>query len=177
MQIVVPDEFKYLYVKDQDHPVVKIPDNVLRETAMAIPKLTKRHFAIAENMLRIMKKAYGIGLAAPQLGILERVIVMAPEGRTMVLFNPEIVMRDGMIWGEEGCLSIPGLYGEVERPESVRVKALDRKGREVEYDMEGTAARVVQHEIDHLDGILFIDKVNPATLHWIHPYPDDPRNE
>lgn len=177
MQIVVPDEFKYLFVQDNDHPVVKLPAEILHQKAEEIPKITKRHMALGENMIRIMRKAHGVGLAAPQLGILERIIVMAPEGKTMVLMNPEIVRAEGEVWSEEGCLSIPGLYGDVLRPEFVQIKGFDRRGRPVEYEMEGMSSRVVQHEIDHLNGILFIDKVDPATLHWMHPYADDPRVE
>ncbi len=177
MQIVVPDEFKYLYVEDDEHPIVKIPAEVLRKPARAVAKIGKKHQALADNMLRIMRKAHGVGLAAPQVGVLERVVVVAPQGRAMVLVNPEIVKSEGDSIGEEGCLSIPGLYGDVQRAEFIEVRALDRKGREVEYEMEGMAARIVQHEIDHLDGVLFIDKVDLATLHWMHPYLDDPRAE
>jgi peptide deformylase len=93
------------------------------------------------------------------------------------LINPEVVHAEGEMIGEEGCLSIPGLYGDVKRARKVEIKAFDRKGREVEYEMEGMSARVIQHEIDHLDGILFIDKVDPASLHWMHPYADDERVE
>jgi len=174
---VVPDEFKYLYVVDKDRPVIKIPAEVLRQKAREITKVSKKEQVIAENMLKIMRDAHGVGLAAPQVGILERIIVIAPEGRRLVLINPVITESEGEAVGEEGCLSIPGLYGDVLRCRSVEVTALDRKGREVVYEMEGLSARVVQHEIDHLDGILFIDKVDPATLHWMHPYADDERVE
>lgn len=177
VHIVVPDEFKYLYVQDKERPVIKIPAEVLRQAAKPVTKVTKKQQVLAESMVKIMKAANGVGLAAPQIGILERVIVIAPQGKAMVLINPEITHREGESVGEEGCLSIPGLYGDVVRAKKVTVQALDRKGREVEYDMEGMSARVVQHEIDHLDGVLFIDKVDPATLHWMHPYVDDERVE
>lgn len=177
MNIVVPDEFKYLFVEDDKHPVIKIPNDVLRQKAKAVSKVGKKQTTLADSMLRIMRDAHGVGLAAPQIGILERIIVIAPAGKPVVLINPEITRKEGEVIGEEGCLSIPGLYGDVPRAEFVAVKALDRKGRPVEYEMEGMAARVVQHEVDHLDGILFLDKVDPATLHWMHPYADDPRVE
>ncbi|MCW5936984.1 MAG: peptide deformylase [Fimbriimonadaceae bacterium] len=173
MNIVVPDEYKHLYAQDDEHPVVKVPAEVLRKVAKPIEKITKRHLALAENMTRIMRKARGVGLAAPQVGVLERLIVLIPDGRPMVLFNPEIVTAEGEQVGEEGCLSIPGLYGDVKRAEMVEVKGLDRRGREAVYEMEGSAARIVQHEIDHLDGVLFIDKVDVATLHWMDPYQDE----
>lgn len=177
MNIVVPDEFRYLFVEDVDHPVIKIPNDVLRQKARPVAKVMKKQMTLVDNMLRIMRDAHGVGLAAPQIGILERIIVMAPQGKSVVLINPEITKSEGSVPGEEGCLSIPGLYGDVVRAQYVEVRGLDRKGREVEYEMEGMAARVVQHEIDHLDGVLFIDKVDIATLHWMHPYADDPRVE
>lgn len=177
VHIVVPDEFKYLYVQDKERPIIKIPAEVLRQSAKPIVKVAKKQQVLAESMVKIMKSAHGVGLAAPQIGVLERVIVIAPQGKAMILINPEITASEGEAIGEEGCLSIPGLYGDVKRAKKVSVKALDRKGREVEYEMEGMSARVVQHEIDHLDGVLFIDKVDPATLHWMHPYTDDERVE
>lgn len=173
MQIVIPDEFKYLYSVTPDRPVLKIPSDVLRQKAKTIEKVTKRHQVVADNMVKIMKQAHGVGLAGPQIGFLERMIVIAPTGKPLILLNPEIKESEGEAIGEEGCLSIPGLYGDVLRAKSVLVTAFDRKGRECEFEMEGMSARVVQHEIDHLDGILFIDKVDPKTLHWMHPYADD----
>lgn len=177
MTIVVPDEYKYLYVQDDERPVVKIPADVLRKTAAVVERVGKKETALIDSMLRVMRKAHGVGLAAPQLGILQRVIVMNPQNRPLALVNPEIIGSDGEQVGEEGCLSIPGLYGDVLRARSVAVRALDRRGRVVEYEMEGMPARIVQHEIDHLNGVLFIDKVDPATLHWMHPYVDDERVE
>ncbi|MCW5938375.1 MAG: peptide deformylase [Fimbriimonadaceae bacterium] len=177
MQIVVPDEYQYLYVRDEKRPIYKIPADVLRKTALPVAKFTKKTQLMAENMLRLMRQANGVGLAAPQIGVLERIVVVAPEGRPAVMVNPEIVSREGSQVAEEGCLSIPGLYGDVERAATLVVRCLDRKGRECEYELEGLSARVVQHEIDHLDGILFIDKVDPATLHWTHPSPGGPMAE
>lgn len=173
MQIVIPDEFQYLYAVNTERPVLKIPAEVLRQKAKSIERVTKKHQIIADNMVKIMKQAHGVGLAGPQIGVSERLIVIAPTGKPLVLLNPIIKESEGEVIGEEGCLSIPGLYGDVLRAEKVLVSAYDRKGRECEFEMEGMSARVVQHEIDHLDGILFIDKVDPKTLHWLHPYADD----
>ncbi|MBL8064885.1 MAG: peptide deformylase [Chthonomonadaceae bacterium] len=173
MTIVVPDEYKYLYVYDKDHPILKFPHDALRTPSKAVAKVTKKQQILVDSMLRIMRQAHGVGLAAPQLGIHERVIVIAPQGKQMALINPKVVSSSGTAVGEEGCLSIPGLYGDVERPETVVVEAMDRKGREMTLEMTGMSARVVQHEIDHLDGVLFIDKVQASTLHWIHPYSDE----
>jgi peptide deformylase len=174
MEIVVPDEFKFLYVQNKQRPVVKIPADVLRRKAEPVVKLGKKQFELIDDMVRIMKMANGIGLAAPQVGILQRIIVIAPAGvKPTPLINPVIVKSEGEQIGQEGCLSIPGLYGDVKRADYVEVEAIDRRGREVILELEGLPARVVQHEIDHLEGILFIDKVDAATLHWKNPDIDD----
>lgn len=169
MEIVVPDEFKHLYVQNEQRPVVKIPDPVLRKVASEI-KINKKTNFLIDELMRCMRKANGIGLAAPQLGVLQRVFVMAPhEFKPTALINPKIIKAEGEQIGQEGCLSIPGLYGDVKRFEYIEVEALDRKGRELIFELEGLPARVVQHELDHLDGVLFIDKVDPKTLHWSDP--------
>ncbi len=170
MEIVVPDEFKYLYVQNRERPVVKIPAQVLRQKAEAVTKITRKHALLADDMIRIMKKAHGVGLAAPQVGIGSRIFVMAPEGmRAVAMINPVVIKAEGEQIGQEGCLSIPGLYGDVKRPYYVEIEAEDAKGRTYLYELEGMQARVAMHELDHLDGILFIDKVDPATLHWSNP--------
>lgn len=177
MQIVVPEAFRHLYVTDAEHPVVKIPAPVLRQKALPIEKLTKKTVLLADDMLRIMRRANGVGLAAPQIGILQRLIVIAPDDmRPTALINPRIVKMEGEQIGQEGCLSIPGLYGDVKRAQYVEVEAIDRKGRELTFELEGMPARVAQHEIDHLEGVLFIDRVIPETLHWVDPtlpHPDE----
>lgn len=170
MQVVVPDEFKYLYEVSSERPVVKIPDPVLRQKALPVEKINKRLGLLLDDMLRIMRQANGVGLAAPQLGKLQRIIVIAPVGyKPMALINPVITKFEGEEIGEEGCLSIPGLYGDVKRAAYVEATAFDRRGDEVELELEGMPARVLQHEVDHLDGVLFIDKVDLATLHWMNP--------
>jgi len=175
MEIVVPDEFKYLYVENRERPIIKIPNAVLRRKADAVGKLGKKQLQLIDDMIRKMEQANGIGLAAPQVGILQRIIIIAPEGmKPMPLINPVITKLEGEQIGQEGCLSIPGLYGDVKRAEYIEVEALDRRGRELVYELEGMPARVVQHEVDHLEGVLFIDKVDAATLHWKDP---DARDE
>jgi peptide deformylase len=145
---------------------------VLRKVADEIKISKKTDFTINE-MMRIMRKAHGIGLAAPQVGLSQRLIVIAPpDYKPTALINPKIIKAEGEQIGQEGCLSIPGLYGDVKRFEYVEVEAMDRKGRELIFELDGLAARVVQHEIDHLDGVLFIDKVDLATLHWVDPEKD-----
>jgi peptide deformylase len=170
MEVVVPEEFQYLYVRSSERPVVKVPDPILRAVAREVEKVGKQTDKLIEEMIRVMQKANGIGLAAPQVGVSERVIVVATQGmKPMALINPRIVASSGEQIGQEGCLSIPGLYGDVKRAEVVEVEAWDAKGRTYVYEMEGMPARVVQHEIDHLEGVLFLDKVDLATLHWAHP--------
>lgn len=170
MNVVVPEELQHLFVQNDERPVVKIPADVLRQVATPVDKITKRTNFLIDDMIRIMKKANGIGLAAPQVGISTRVIVIAPDDmKPTALINPRIIKAEGEQIGEEGCLSIPGLYGDVKRYDYVEVEAMDRKGRELVFEMEGLPARVVQHEIDHLEGVLFIDKVITETLHWTNP--------
>jgi peptide deformylase len=176
MQIVVPDEYRYLYVQNRERPVVKIPAEVLRQVAPEVGKITKKTLLLIDDMMRIMRRANGVGLAAPQVGILQRIIVIHPEGmKPTALINPKIVKAEGEQTGQEGCLSIPGLYGDVKRAAYVEVEALDKRGRELVFELEGMPARIAQHEIDHLDGVLFIDKVIAETLHWMNPETvDDP---
>jgi peptide deformylase len=117
----------------------------------------------AESMGRLMHDALGVGLAATQLGILHRMLVYQAyaDDPVSVLVNPEIEWRsDELELAEEGCLSLPGVHVEVERNAAIRVRALDPEGHEVEVDAEGLEARVIQHEIDHLDGILVLDRVS-----------------
>ncbi len=174
MEIVVPPEYQALY--ESDGPILKVPHPVLRQKAEPVAKVTKRTQEVMDSMVRIMRAANGVGLAGPQVGVSERIIVIAPEGfRPLPLVNPIILSREGTMVGQEGCLSIPGLYGDVERARKIEIEALDRKGRRVQYELEGMPARVVQHEIDHLDAVLFTDKVDPSTLHWMHP--DGPEDE
>lgn len=175
MEIVVPDEFKYLFTAKETRAIVKIPDAVLRQKAQEVSKVTKKTHLLVDELMRQMRTANGVGLAAPQLGILQRVVVIAPlDYRPMALINPKVTKMEGEQVGVEGCLSIPGLYGDVKRAEFVEIQALDRKGRSMVLELEGHPARVAQHEIDHLDGKLFIDTVDIATLHWLHPSPHDP---
>jgi peptide deformylase len=170
MEIVIPDEFKHLFVRSEQRPVVKIPDPVLRRKCVEVTSLNKKTDFLIAEMQRVMRKANGIGLAAPQLGVASRIILIAPNDfKPTILINPIITHMEGEQVGQEGCLSIPGLYGDVKRHQMIKVEAMDRKGREFEFELEGLPARVVQHEMDHLDGVLFTDKVDPLTLYWSGP--------
>ncbi|WP_199617834.1 peptide deformylase [Paenibacillus alkalitolerans] len=139
--------------------IVKHPDPVLREKAKPVPQVTPNIQKLLTDMADTMYDAPGVGLAAPQIGISKRVIVVdiGDEHGLIELVNPEIVEADGEQIGPEGCLSIPGLQGDVRRKNRVKVKGLDRNGNEIVVDGEGYLARALQHEIDHLDGILYVD--------------------
>ena len=144
-------------------PILVLPDARLRAVADPIDAVDDDIKALAKDMLDTMYDAPGIGLAAPQIGVMKRIVVMdlAKEGEKpepMVLINPEITkFSDVVQTTEEGCLSIPELYYDVERPDAVTVKYTDLDGNEVIKDAEGKLAVCIQHELDHLDGVLYID--------------------
>ena len=130
---------------------------VLRQETKPVPSVTDDLRRLIDDMFETMYAAKGIGLAAPQVGRLERVAVVDVNDNPFVIINPVIVHREGAIVGEEGCLSIPEVYGDVERAEHVIVRALDRQGKEIQVEGTELLARCLQHEIDHLHGKLFID--------------------
>lgn len=132
-------------------------DPVLRKKSKEITKVTKRLRALAKDMLDTMYRAKGVGLAAPQVGILERLVVIDVGQGPLVLFNPKILSRFGEERDVEGCLSIPGRSEYITRAAKVNVEALNSEGKRFTIEGEGLLARALQHEIDHLDGILFID--------------------
>jgi len=146
---------------------------VLRSKSKKVQRVTPKLVAFARQMLETMRQSNGVGLAAPQVGVLLRFFVAElPEdeetgdpAETYILFNPEIVKGRGEQVGYEGCLSIPGYIGEVARQDWVTVQGVDERGQAVRLKLEGYLARVFQHEIDHLDGVLFTDRLtDPATL-------------
>jgi len=141
---------------------------ILRRKAKAVRSVTPRIQQLIDAMVETMRANHGLGLAAPQVGEGVRVIVAEVGDRLLALVNPEIVAAEGEEVGEEGCLSIPGILAEVRRAFRVRVRALNRRGRRVTVDAEGLLARVLQHEIDHLDGILITDRVDdPSKIRTI----------
>ena len=132
-------------------------DPVLRKATTPVEKVTDEIRTLISNMFDTMYAAEGIGLAAPQVGRTERITVMDVEGQKFAFINPEIIEREGSVRGEEGCLSIPEVFGDVTRANRVIVRALNEKGEETEVEGTELLARCMQHEIDHLDGKLFID--------------------
>jgi peptide deformylase len=150
-------------------PVLQFPDPRLKRVSEPIEKITDEIRALAEDMLEVMYDEPGIGLAAPQVGAPVRLIVVDTEWKDeeagaertpLVLVNPEIVHREGSLVWSEACLSVPDFTAEVERAARVRVRGLDLQGREVVEEASDLRAVCFQHEIDHLDGILFIDRIS-----------------
>lgn len=136
-------------------------DPVLRERAREVERVTDVHRKLIKDMLETMREAPGVGLAAPQVGVLDRIFVWEFEDETGVFVNPEIVERSRKAEeGEEGCLSLPGIVGPVNRSYEVVVEALDENGEPIRYEASDWVARIFQHEIDHLDGVLFIDHLS-----------------
>ena len=139
--------------------IVKIGDDTLRKVCRPVTQIDKRILTRLGDMAETMYAANGAGLAAPQVGILRRVVVIDVGEGLVELINPEIVATEGASVGPEGCLSVPGRRGLVERPTKVTVHALDRKGREIEVVGTGFMAVALCHEIDHLDGVIYVDKM------------------
>lgn len=155
-------------------PILLHPDPRLKKVAAPVPDVSDALRQLADDMLETMYDAPGIGLAAPQVGVLDRLIVLdcvKEEGETprpLVMFNPEVVAQsDELNTYEEGCLSIPEQYAEVTRPAEVEVRWIDRDGNERRETFDKLWATCVQHEIDHLDGRLFIDHLGPMKRQLI----------
>lgn len=150
-------------------------DSILEKTAKPVKEMSEKIKILIEDMLDTMYEAQGVGLAAPQVGILKRVVVIdvTPEGDSpIILINPEIIEADGEQVGDEGCLSVPGKAGRVTRPNRVKVRALNENMEEFEIEGEGLLARAFCHEIDHLDGKLYVSLVE-GSLHDTVVYEDE----
>lgn len=158
-----------------NYKIINVPDPVLKQTAQVVEKFDDNVRLQMDRMLQTMYDAPGIGLAANQVGLLNRVLVMdladvkeGEEPTPICMANPQIIYEsEQMSVMEEGCLSIPQQYAEVERPAIVRVKYLDYNGQEAELEAEGLLSHCVQHEIDHLNGVLFIDYLSSLKRNMI----------
>ena len=171
--------------------ILVVEHPVLRRKAKKITKITAEHRKLIENMIETMREAPGVGLAAPQVGVSERLIVVEwadePENeddppkkkKLYVVLNPEIIWTsEEQVQGTEGCLSIPGWVGDVMRYEAVTVRGLNRNGEKISIKAEGWLARIFQHEIDHLDGVLYTDKlVSRDTLRRVQEGTEETREE
>ncbi len=142
------------------------PDPILRKVAEPVAVFDSELERIVEGMFARMKASHGVGLAAPQVGLKKRILVLNPTGESaddMAFVNVEIVERSGArVLFDEGCLSFPGIYAEIERPERCIVKACDPQGNPIEREFDGFTSRILQHEYDHLEGVLLVDRMSPA---------------
>jgi len=148
--------------------IVVLGDPVLRTRAARVDRVDATVRRLMDDLAATLEAAGGVGLAAPQIGVSRRVIVCHVGDRSLALANPIVSVRAGREFGPEGCLSLPGVIGQVNRSLRVRVRGLDRAGRQIAVDAEGLLARVAQHELDHLDGVLIIDRT-PRL--WWQPEP------
>jgi peptide deformylase len=141
-------------------PILVVGNPVLRQKAKRVSQVDRPIQKLIADMIETMQAAPGVGLAAPQIGVPLRLAVIEVDEKITVIVNPEIVKKGGEVELDEGCLSVPGYWGRVDRAERVSVKALDRNGKEQRIrDAEGLFAQALQHEIDHLDGYLYVDRM------------------
>jgi peptide deformylase len=134
-------------------------DEILGKVSRPVTEMKDRYQELIDDMLETMYESEGVGLAAVQVGVLRRIVVIDVGEGPVVLINPEIIEADGEQTGSEGCLSVPGKVGIVTRPNHVKVRALDRDMKEFEFEAEGFFARACCHELDHLDGHLYVEKI------------------
>ena len=146
-------------------------DEILRKKSREVESIDDKIREILDDMVETLHKYNGVGLAGPQIGILKRIIVidLYDDEGPMKLINPAIVKEKGKQEVEEGCLSFPNQYGRIVRPNKIKIEALSEKGKKIKLDGEGLLAQAIAHEIDHLDGILFVDKIIPGTLEYVTP--------
>jgi peptide deformylase len=146
--------------------IKKYPSRILKQKALPVAAIDRELQILIDDMIETMYAAPGVGLAAPQVGVSKRLAVIDVSTKdeqmpVLVLINPECIEQDGTVEFEEGCLSIPEFTSKVTRAEKVKVRAIDREGRHLEIEAGGLLAIALQHEIDHLDGTLFIDRISP----------------
>ena len=146
-------------------------DEILRKKSREVESIDDKIREILDDMVETLHKYNGVGLAGPQIGILKRIIVidLYDDERPMKLINPAIVKEKGKQEVEEGCLSFPNQYGKIIRPAEVTVEALNENGEKVKIKAKELLAQALCHEIDHLNGILFVDKILPGTLEYVEP--------
>jgi peptide deformylase len=149
-----------------------LPDPVLRQKAKKVSKVDKSIQQLIDDMIETMRAASGVGLAANQIGVpLKIAVIEIPGEEVIILVNPEIIKKEGERTIGEACLSIPGYHGEIKRAVRVKVKARDKQGRNIRVKGEEFLAQALEHEIDHLNGILYIDRMEPDTLQKLEPEP------
>lgn len=145
-------------------PILQYPDARLRKKAVKVEEITDQIRSLVDDMIETMYDDHGVGLAATQVNVHQLIFVVdvsAAHDEPQVFINPEIVEHKGTVDSEEGCLSVPGIFNKVQRHKWIKVKALDRDGKPFEIETEQFLALAIQHELDHLNGILFIDRLSP----------------
>jgi len=147
--------------------ILTVPEPILRQQAKTVSKIGPDTKRLVDDMVATMRGVNGLGLAANQVGMLQKIFVYDDGTGLGVMINPKIIRTSGEQTGVEGCLSVPGLQGEVTRANEIVIKGTDLSGKSVRIKAEGMKARIFQHEFDHLNGTLFIDRVNPDTLQYI----------
>ena len=159
-------------------PLHLLGSPILRQRSSEVAGVDDEVRRLVDDLFETMEAAHGVGLAANQVGVARRVAVVDADGQRFAMINPVIVEAEGRTTAEEGCLSIPEIFGDVTRPERVVLEALDRDGKPFRLEADGLAARAIQHEIDHLDGILFLDhlglmKRKVLLARWKREHKDD----
>ena len=149
-------------------------DEILRKKSREVEKIDEKILELIEDMIETMHKYNGVGLAAPQVGILKRIVVidLYDDNGPLRLINPKIVKTKGKQEVEEGCLSFPNQYAKMIRPEEVVAEALNEKGEKIKIKAKGLLAQAICHEVEHLEGILFVDNMIPGTLEFVTPSED-----
>lgn len=146
-------------------------DEILRKKSKKVEVIDEKITELIQDMIETLHKYDGVGLAAVQVGILKQILIIqeAEDAPILVIINPEIISQSGTQVVEEGCLSFPNKFAKIERPEKIKVRALNEKGKRIEITGKGLLAQALSHEIDHLNGEVFIDKIIPGTLEIIKP--------
>ena len=151
-------------------------DEILRKRSKEIEKIDEKIVELAQDMMDTMHKWNGLGLSAVQVGVLKRLVVMDmyEDGEQYILINPVIIKEKGTQECDEGCLSFPNEFARVVRPKEVTVEALDENGKKIKIKATDLLAQCIAHELDHLDGVLFVDRMIPGTLQYVDPNEQNP---
>ena len=146
-------------------------DEILKKKSKKVEVIDEKIIELINDMIETLHKYEGVGLAAVQVGILKQIVVIqeAEDKPKHVIINPEIISQSGTQIVEEGCLSFPNKFAKIERPENIKIRAINEKGKKIEISGKGLLAQAISHEIDHLNGEVFIDKIIPGTLEIIKP--------
>ena len=146
-------------------------DEILKKKSKEVEVIDEKIIELINDMIETLHKYEGVGLAAVQVGILKQIVVIqeAEDKPIHVIINPEIISQSGTQIVEEGCLSFPNKFAKIERPENIKIRAINEKGKKIEISGKGLLAQAISHEIDHLNGEVFIDKIIPGTLEIIKP--------